>query len=243
MASEEFRFDDVFTGEDFDSDAAKREAERFLKDWTGSDVTAAAERTRRLAVLGGAGLLAATLVPTTTALAGLILDGVVYALLVGVGVTGSVHYLFRGVDRPGEVLERDLTGVGTLGLLVLLAMAYAATNARSGRVVWRYVFRSAAFAPGNRPPRFREDGTPRPVTWGRRLAATAAVIVVADVTWYVLTRTGAARRLLESLSGGDLGAGWRFDTGVALTPLEMVALYAVVLLVGVLLAVSLTVRR
>ena len=135
MASEEFEFGDVFAGEDFDSDAAKREAHRFLDDWTDNDVSAASDRTRRLAILGAAGLLAAALVPTTTVLAGRIMDAVFYGLLVEVGVMASVHYLFRGVDRPREVLERDIDGVRTVGLIVLLAMAYAATNVRAGRLL------------------------------------------------------------------------------------------------------------
>jgi hypothetical protein len=243
MASEEFEFGDVFAGEDFDSDAAKREAHRFLDDWTDNDVSAASDRTRRLAILGAAGLLAAALVPTTTVLAGRIMDAVFYGLLVEVGVMASVHYLFRGVDRPREVLERDINGVRTVGLIVLLAMAYAATNVRAGRLLWRYVFKSAAFAPGNRPPRFRADGTPPLVTWGRRLVVTAAVIVVADVTWYVLTRTGAGPRLFEAVSAGDTGVGWSFDPATDRSTLEVVALYAVVFLVGVLVAITVSVRR
>jgi len=243
MTSEEFEFGDVFTGEDFDSGAARREARRFLEDWTENDLSDASDRTRRLAILGAAGLLAAALVPTTTVLAGLIVDAVFYGLLVEVGVLASVHYLFRGGDRPREVLEREVGGVRTVGLLVLLAMAYAATNARAGRLLWRYVFNSAAFAPGNRPPRFHEDGTPQLVTWGRRLLVTAAVIVVADVTWYVLTRTGAGPRLFEAVSGGEPGVGWSFDPATDLSTLEVVALYAVVFLVGVLVAITVSVRR
>ena len=237
MARESFRFDDVFADDTVDETAIRREAERFLSRWSADDVAAVTARTRRLAALGIVGLVAATLLPTSTVIADLLLQAVYYTLVVEVGVMGVIYYLLRGVDRPTEVLEVDLGWAGTAGLLALVVLAYAATNARAGRVIWRFAFKSAPFAPGGRPPPLAADGESL-VAWGRWLAGMAAVIVAADVTWAVLTRTDAGTVLAGLLDGA--GA---VDPRPAVTPLEAGVLYATLLVVGVLLAVGLSARR
>ena len=237
MERESFRFDDMFADNTVDGTAVRREAERFLIRWSADDIAAVTARTRRLAALGIAGLLAATLLPTTTAVADLLLQAVYYTLVVEVGAMGAIYYLLRDVDRPTELLEADLGWAGTAGLLALVALAYAATNARSGRIVWRFAFKSAPFAPGGRPPPLAADRESL-VAWGRWLAGVAAVIVAADATWTVLTRTDAGTVLAELLDGAG-----GVDPRPAVTPLEAGVLYATLLVVGVLLAVALSARR
>ena len=237
MERESFRFDDVFADDTVDEAAVRREAERFLSRWSAEDVAAVTARTRRLAALGVAGLVAAALLPTTTAVADLLLRAVYYTLVVEVGAMGAIYYLLRDVDRPTGVLEADLGWAGTAGLLALVALAYAATNARGGRIVWRFAFKSAPFAPGGRPPPLAADRESL-VAWGRRLAGVAAVVVAADVTWTVMTRTGAGTVLAGLLDG--VGG---VDPRPAVTSLEAGALYATLLVVGVLLAITLSVRR
>ena len=237
MERESFRFDDVFADDTVDGTAVRREAERFLSRWSADDIAAVTARTRRLAALGIVGLLAAMLLPTTTAVTDLLLRAVHYTLVIEVGAMGTIYYLLRDVDRPTEVLEADLGWAGTAGLLALVALAYAATNARSGRIVWRFAFKSAPFAPGGRPPPLAADRESL-VAWGRRLAGVAAVVVAADVTWTVMTRTGAGTVLAELLDGAG-----GVDPRPTVTPLEAGVLYATLLVVGVLLAVALSARR
>ena len=237
MARESFELGDVFAGDTVDETAVRREAERFLGRWSTADVAAVTARTRRLAVLGIAGLLTATLLPTSTVIADLLLQAVYYTLVVEVGAMGAIYYLLRDVDRPTELLEADLGWAGTAGLLALVALAYAATNARGGRVVWRFAFKSAPFAPDGRPPPLAAEGESL-VAWGRWLAGAAAVIVAADVTWTVLTRTDAGTVLAGLLDGAG-----GVDPQPAVTPLEAGVLYATLLVVGVLLAVALSARR
>ena len=237
MARESFRFDDVLADDTVDEAAVRREAERFLSRWSADDIAAVTARTRRLAVLGVAGFLAATLLPTSTVVADLLLQAVYYTLVVEVGAMGATYYLLRDVDRPTEILEADLGWAGTAGLLALVVLAYAATNARGGRVVWRFAFKSAPFAPGGRPPPLAADRGSL-VAWGRRLAGVAAVVVAADVTWTVLTRTDAGAVLAGLLDGAG-----GVDPRPAVTPLEAGVLYVTLLVVGVLLAVALSVRR
>ncbi|PSQ14068.1 hypothetical protein BRD02_10585 [Halobacteriales archaeon QS_8_69_73] len=237
MDRESFRFDDVFADNTVDGTAVRREAERFLIRWSADDIAAVTARTRRLAALGVVGLLAATLLPTTTAVADLLLQVVYYTLVVEVGAMGAIYYLLRDVDRPTELLEADLGWAGTAGLLALVALAYAATNARSGRVVWRFAFKSAPFAPGGRPPPLAADRESL-VAWGRRLAGVAAVVVAADVTWTLLTRTDAGTVL-----AGLLDRAGGVDPRPVVTPLEAGVLYATLFVVGVLLAVALSARR
>lgn len=243
MAAGEFRLGDVFTGEEFDEGAAKREAGRFLERWTEEDFTTAAGRTRRLAILGGAGVVVAMLLPTVSGLADLILEVAFYALLVGVGAATTVHYLVLESLRPADILETDLDAVETVGLLVVLVLAYSATNARAGRLVWRFVFRSAAFAPGGRPPRLEDDDSGAYLTWARRIAGAAAVVVVADVTWFLVTRTSVGPAVYGLLAGADPGGGPSVDLGSGLTTVEMAVLYGVLFIVGVLVAVSVKVRQ
>ena len=237
MDRESFRFDDVFADDTVDEAAAKREAERFLSRWSAGDVAAVTARTRRLAALGVVGLVAATLLPTSTVIADLLLQAVYYTLIVEVGAMGVIYYLLRGVDRPTELLEADLGWAGTAGLLALVALAYVATNARSGRVVWRFAFKSAPFAPGGRPPPLAADRESL-IAWGRWLAGAAAVVVAADVTWTVMTRTGTGTVLAGLLDGTD-----GVDPRPTVTPLETGVLYATLLVVGVLLAVTLSARQ
>jgi hypothetical protein len=167
MASGEFQLGDVFTGEEFDEAAARREAGRFLERWTGDDFATAAAWTRRLAILGSVGIPVAALLPTVSELTDLILEVTFYAFLLGAGAAASTYYLFRDVDRPADVLEADLDAIETGGLLVALVFAYSATNARAGRLAWRFVFRSATFAPGGRPPRLEDDDSGAYLTWMR----------------------------------------------------------------------------
>ncbi len=232
MDRESFELGDVVAGDTVDGAAARREAERFLDRWSGDDLAAVRDRTRRLAVLGVAGAVAAALLPATTAVADLLLQTIYYTLVVEVGVMGAVYYLLRDADRPADVLEADLGWAGTAGLLALVALAYAATNARAGRMVWRFAFKSAPFAPGGRPPPLAADKEPL-VAWGRRLAGAAAVVLVADVSWTVLVRAGAGVDLPDLLGGGR----------PTVTPLEAGVLYATLFVLGVLLAVTLSVRR
>lgn len=244
MSSGEFQLGDIFDGEEFDGEAATREAARFLERWTHDDLTNATRRTRRLSALGVAGALVATFLPTTTGIAEVVLDAVFYTLVVEVAAMGSVYYLLRHAYGPADVLEGDLDALETVGLLVLLAMAYGATNARVGRLLWRYVFKSATFAPGGRPPRLEDDGTESVLVWGRRVGTLAAVIVVADVTWFIATRTPVGPVVYGYLtdgSGGGGGGGVEWGSGP--TTLELGALYGVVFLLGILLAVTLSVRR
>ena len=237
MERESFRFDDVFADDTVDEAAVRREAERFLSRWSADDVAAVTARTRRLAALGVVGLLAATFLPTSTVIADLLLQAVYYTLVVEVGAMGAIYYLLRDVDRPAELLEADLGWAETAGLLALVTLAYAATNARGGRIVWRFAFKSAPFAPDGRPPPLAADRESL-AAWGRWLAGAAAVVVVADVTWTVMTRTGAGTVLAGLLDGaGDI------DPRPAVTPLEAGVLYATLLVVGVLLAVALSARR
>lgn len=242
MSAGGFDLEDVYADGQLNQTAIKRESRRFIDRWSANDAETAVRRSKRLAILGGIALVLTVFVPTTTNIADLILDAVFWALAIEIGAMTAIYYLFKDVQGPGSLLGRDLGGVDLVGLLVVLLMAYAATNSRPGRTVWRYVFKNAAFSPDRRPPAL-DDQSPPVVTWGLRAAGAAVVVLVADVTWYLLTRTAVGTVLSTLVGQAGTADGWTVDAPTGLSTTDALALYGVLLLVGILVAVSLSVRQ
>lgn len=242
MASGGFELNDVVADGSLDEAALEREAARFVDRWTAADVRRAATRTKRLAVAGVVALVLRSFVPTATGIGDLLLEVALWALVTEIAVTGAVYHLLRGTDTPQALLDRDLDGLELVGLLALVLLAYSATTSRPGRTVWRVVFGTAAFSPDRRPPDL-EEPSPPVVTWGSRAVAAAAVVLVADVAWYLLTRTDLGPLLYALVEQSGTADGWSVDLRTGLSTVEAAALYGVLLLVGILVAVTLSVRR
>jgi hypothetical protein len=230
------QLDDCFAEGELDAESLQREARRLLSGWTRTDVETVRARTRRLGLWTTGALVAAYLVPTATEPAELLTSVAVSTLLVGTGSVWSLHALFRGVDRPEAAADGEASGLQLVGLLVLVGLAYAATRRQAGRTLWRVLLRSAPFSPDGRTP---DPGGDRPdsVVWVRRAVGAAAAVVVADASWVLLTRTGGARLLRRPTTGGSsLEALAAASTG------EAALLYVTLLLVGTILAVTLSAR-
>ena len=84
-----------------------------------------------------------------------------------------------------------------------------------------------------------EDGEDAPaVTWARRVAAGAAIVVAADTVWVL------ARRLFRGGTGTDLVRAARRsgELGGSISTAEGLALLVAALVVGTLVGMSLSVR-
>lgn len=220
---------------EFDAEAATDEARSVLAGWRRDDVRTASERTRRLTLFGVVAVLALFVVPTGTTIGEYVTTAALWTLAPATVVVGSLSRVFKGAETPDEVLDGG--GISyAIAMTALVVLSYGARRGQAGRTAWRFLFRSAPFSPDVGPGLgYVDEDDGRILTWGRRIAASAAVLIVADATW---TLTADLRR---GGSGADLLAGVG-SLGGDLSTLEGVGLLVVAVVVGGLIGLSLAVR-
>ena len=224
---------------EFDVKATNEEARSVLADWRRDDFRTAEERMRRLTVFGIGAVLALFLAPAESSIADSVVTAALWTLIPATAVVGCLARTLRETESADDLLTGDAGAVYAIAVTALVVAGQAARRGPAGRALWRFLFRSAPFSPDPMPGVGHEDGEDAPaVTWARRVAAGAAIIVVADTAWFL------ARRFFRGGTDTDLVRAARRsgELGGSISTVEGVALLVAALVVGTLVGLSLSVR-
>ena len=224
---------------EFDVEATNEEARSVLADWRRDDFRTAEERMRRLTVFGIGAVLALFLAPAESSIADSVVTAALWTLIPATAVVGCLARTLRETESADDLLTGDAGAVYAVAVTALVVAGQAARRGPAGRALWRFLFRSAPFSPDPMPGvGHGDDEDASAVTWTRRVAAGAAIVVVADTAWVL------ARRFFRGGTGTDLVRAVRRsgELGGSISTAEGVALLVAALVAGVLVGLSLSVR-